>query len=93
MLVGGMVAIGTKKMSAKNAQAIEEHTGMPPEELEDADLEEAMQELGKSYEVEIYEGAGHGFLRAQADREGANMRATEQGWARTVSFFREHLGG
>ena len=24
MLVGGMVAIGTKKMSAKNAQAIEE---------------------------------------------------------------------
>ena len=41
-----MVAIGTKKMSAKNAQAIEEHTGIPPEELEDADLEEAMQELG-----------------------------------------------
>ncbi len=46
VLVGGMVAIGTKKMSAKNAQAIEEHTGMPPEELEDADLEEAMQEWG-----------------------------------------------
>ncbi len=46
MLVGGMVAIGSKKMSAKNAQAIEEHTGVPPEELEDADLQEAMQELG-----------------------------------------------
>lgn len=46
MLVGGMVAIGTKKMSAKNAQAIEEHTGIPPEELEDNDLAEAMQELG-----------------------------------------------
>lgn len=46
VLVGGMVAIGTKKMSAKNAQAIEEHTGIPPEELEDADLQEAMQELG-----------------------------------------------
>jgi len=46
MLVGGMVAIGSKKMSAKNAQAIEEHTGVPPEELEDADLAEAMQELG-----------------------------------------------
>jgi len=41
-----MVAIGTKKMSAKNAQAIEEHTGLPPEELEDADLEAAMSELG-----------------------------------------------
>jgi hypothetical protein len=46
MLVGGMVAIGTKKMSAAHAQAIEQHTGVPPEELEDADLQEAMQELG-----------------------------------------------
>ena len=46
MLVGGMVAIGTKKMSAKNAEAIEAHTGIPPEELEDADLQEAMDELG-----------------------------------------------
>ena len=46
MLVGGMVAIGTKKMTAANAQAIEQHTGIPPEELEDSDLEEAMQELG-----------------------------------------------
>ena len=46
MLVGGMVAIGSKKMSAKNAKAIEEHTGVPQEELEDADLAEAMQELG-----------------------------------------------
>ncbi|HET9948853.1 MAG TPA: dienelactone hydrolase family protein [Longimicrobiales bacterium] len=51
----------------------------------------AMQAAGKSYEVEIYDGAGHGFLRAQADREGANMRATEQAWPRTVAFFREHL--
>ena len=41
-----MVAIGTKKMSAKNADAIEQHTGIPPEELEDTDLEEAMKELG-----------------------------------------------
>ena len=46
MLVGGMVAIGTKKMSAKNAEAIEQETGIPPEELEDGDLEEVMQELG-----------------------------------------------
>lgn len=46
MLVGGMVAIGSKKMSAKHAQSIQEHTGVPPEELEDADLAAAMQELG-----------------------------------------------
>ncbi len=53
----------------------------------------AMGPLGKSYEVEIYSAAGHGFLRAQADREGANMRATQAAWPRTVAFFREHLGG
>jgi carboxymethylenebutenolidase len=47
---------------------------------------------GKTYEVEIYPGAGHGFLRAQADREGANMRATQAAWPRTIAFFREHLG-
>jgi carboxymethylenebutenolidase len=53
---------------------------------------DAMRPLGKTYEVEVYTGAGHGFLRAQADREGANMRATQQAWPRTVAFFREHLG-
>jgi hypothetical protein len=45
VLVGGMVAIGAKKMSAAQAEQIEEHTGVPPEELEDDDLSEAMQEL------------------------------------------------
>src|SRR4029453_19659412 len=33
LLVGGMVAIGTKKMSAAQAKQIEEHTGVPPEGL------------------------------------------------------------
>jgi carboxymethylenebutenolidase len=51
-----------------------------------------LAELGKTYEVEIYDGAGHGFLRAQDDGEGANMRASEQAWDRTIAFFREHLG-
>ena len=53
--------------------------------------EEAMTAHSKQYEPVFYEGAGHGFLRAQADREGANMRATEQAWPRTIEFFREHL--
>jgi len=41
-----MVAIGTKKMSEAHAKQIEEHTGLPPEDLEDEDLTQAMQELG-----------------------------------------------
>ncbi len=55
--------------------------------------QEAMNGLGKPYEVEVYDGAGHGFLRAQDAQEGANMRATDQAWPRTVNFFRQHLEG
>lgn len=52
----------------------------------------AMTALGKTYEVNIFEGAGHGFLRQQSGQEGANMEATRQAWPLTVAFFREHLG-
>lgn len=54
--------------------------------------QEAMGALGKPYEPIVFEGAGHGFLRQQSGQEGANLRATEQAWPRTVAFFREHLG-
>jgi len=46
LLVGGLVAFGVHKMSQKDADRIEQHTGIPPEELEDEDLEQAMTELG-----------------------------------------------
>ena len=46
MLVGGMVAFGAHKMSESHSKQIEEHTGVPPEELEDEDIEAAMKELG-----------------------------------------------
>ncbi len=45
LLVGGLVAFGAYKMSQKDADRIEEHTGVNPEELDDAELEQAMQEL------------------------------------------------
>jgi hypothetical protein len=50
-MVGGMVLLaagGTAaaiKLSQNDAQRIEEHTGLPAQELEDQDLEQAMQEL------------------------------------------------
>ena len=50
-----------------------------------------MDRLGKLYEANIYEGAGHGFLRAQADRDGANMAASEMAWPATVAFLRAEL--
>jgi carboxymethylenebutenolidase len=51
-----------------------------------------MERLGKRYEREIYDGAGHGFLRAQDGREGANLRATRSAWPRTIEFLRSELG-
>ena len=53
--------------------------------------EAEMKKLGKSYEANTYEGAGHGFLRQQDGREGANLKATQQAWKRTVAFLRQNL--
>jgi carboxymethylenebutenolidase len=57
---------------------------IPPAEAE-------MKKLGKTYEPHVYEGAGHGFLRAQEGREGANRKATQQAWPRTIAFLKQHL--
>jgi len=50
-----------------------------------------MKKFDKVYEVEIYEGAGHGFLRQQEGRDGANMRASQQAWVRMLGFLRKYL--
>jgi carboxymethylenebutenolidase len=52
--------------------------------------EEEMNRLGKPFEKEIYAGAGHGFLRQQSGQNGANLKATEQAWPRTIAFLRQH---
>jgi carboxymethylenebutenolidase len=59
-----------------------------------ADLPEVdavMKKLGKSYERYLYEGAGHGFMGNQAGAGGANLKAAQQAWPRTLEFFRKHL--
>jgi carboxymethylenebutenolidase len=57
---------------------------IPPAEAE-------MKKLGKKYEPHLFEGAGHGFLRAQGDRNGANRKATREAWPLTVAFLRTQL--
>lgn len=57
---------------------------IPPAEAE-------MKRLGKSFAPHIYEGAGHGFLREQAGRDGANLKATREAWPRTVEFLKGRL--
>ncbi|MGH7561378.1 MAG: dienelactone hydrolase family protein [Gemmatimonadales bacterium] len=63
-------------------------------------LDSIMKALGKAYTGVNYEGAVHGFLRAQDDprptrdeaEEQANLAATKDGWPRTVAFLRKQLG-
>jgi len=50
-----------------------------------------MDDMGKFYQPHVYEGAGHGFLRAQNDRDGANLAASGQAWPATLEFLREQL--
>lgn len=50
-----------------------------------------LDRLGKSYQPFIYEGAGHGFLRAQNGQDGANLSASQQAWPATLAFLRETL--
>ena len=63
-------------------------------------LDSVMKSLKKDYSGTNYEGAVHGFLRAQDDpkatrdpaEEAANLAAAKDGWPKTVAFLRKHLG-
>ncbi|MHB1313683.1 MAG: dienelactone hydrolase family protein [Gemmatimonadaceae bacterium] len=48
-----------------------------------------MRELRKSYTYNIFDGAGHGFLRAQD--QPANLEAAKKAWPLTIEFFRKNL--
>jgi carboxymethylenebutenolidase len=51
----------------------------------------AMRQVGRPFPHQVYEGAGHGFLRQQDGQDGANLAATRDAWPRTIAFLRERL--
>jgi len=53
--------------------------------------EAELSRLGKPFEKHIYEGAGHGFLERQSGQDGANLKASQQAWPRTIEFLKENL--
>lgn len=63
-------------------------------------VDSIMKAMKKSYTGMNYEGAVHGFLRAQNDpkatrdevEEAANLAAAKDGWPRTVAFLKKNLG-
>ena len=50
-----------------------------------------MKELGKTFIEQTYPGAGHGFLRAQDGRGGANLAASGKAWPETTGFLKKYL--
>jgi carboxymethylenebutenolidase len=52
---------------------------------------EAMKEAGKTFEPEIYEGAGHGFMRAGEDPSAmpANRAGREAAWKRWKTILKQ----
>src|SRR4029453_13901397 len=48
-----------------------------------------MKKLGKTYETHVMEGAGHGFLKGQAQSE-ANAKAASDAWPLTIAFLKQH---
>ena len=54
-----------------------------------APTDQAMRTLKKPFEHEVYEGAGHGFVRQQSG--AANTDAAKKAWAKTVAFLKKNL--
>jgi carboxymethylenebutenolidase len=50
-----------------------------------------MEELKKEYTPNIYDGAGHGFMRQQNLRDGANQKAADASWKLVVEFLKKNL--
>ena len=62
-------------------------------------IDSIMKSLKKDYSGTNYEGAVHGFLRAQDDpkpapdegEEAANLAAAKDAWPKTIAFLKKHL--
>jgi carboxymethylenebutenolidase len=50
-----------------------------------------MKELGKTFVAHTYPGAGHGFLRDQGGRDGANLAASKSAWPATIGHLKKYL--
>ena len=64
-----------------------EDTGIPLESVKG--FEQALENLGKSYEIEIFPGVGHAF--ANPTGKGYNAEAAGKAWEQTVAFLSSHL--
>jgi carboxymethylenebutenolidase len=52
----------------------------------------ALKKMKRTFEYQIFKGAGHGFARDQGGMNGANLAAIQQAWPMTIAWFRKYLG-
>lgn len=50
-----------------------------------------LTEHGKTFEIEVYQNAGHAFF--SVDSQKYRMTAALAGWKRVLGWFGQHLGG
>jgi hypothetical protein len=67
MLAAGMVAWGTKKLTQKDVQQIEQKTGKPYEDLSDAEVQQATTQLG--IQAQPMDAAEQAQVQAQPEFE------------------------
>jgi carboxymethylenebutenolidase len=57
-----------------------------------AATEATMKELDRPFTARVFPGAGHGSLRQQSGRDGANLKAAVSAWRETIEFLRARTG-
>lgn len=55
-----------------------------------APTEAKLKELKKTYEFHVFDGAAHGFLRAQGGNNGANLKASQEAWPKTIAWIKKY---
>jgi carboxymethylenebutenolidase len=53
-------------------------------------IEKELHAKGKSFELHVYEGAGHAFMR-ETDKTKFHEASAKLAWERTLAFLRQHL--
>ena len=79
LLVGGLVAFGAYKLSKRDADRIEEHTGKSADQLSDQEIDQAMADLsiqGEELTDEDYE-----YMDQQESTEAAAASPNVNGFS------------
>ena len=88
---GGTVALLPKAASIKAPLQLffgQLDNYIPQDQVKAIDAK--LRELGKSYKLDNYAGADHGFFCS--DRASYNEKTAADAWTKLKAFFREHLG-